>query len=433
VSPEALGRDTVVALADEVTNGSAQVPDGAWVELNQQLLHSTRFTWGISRENGEDAQYLLNDVYTMDAPTWCRIQTATQAIGSIYEKTVRFLQQTPSLFSLLGLPKSTWEAVQVPSQRFSYVTRFDLIVHGESVKVIEANCDTPTGIVESTEVNDLVASRYGVRSPNAIDEAIRAAFDEFRNEHGLSCEDMMHFTAFAWHAEDKATTEHVLANSGQKCARFIGIDQLRIRQDGLYTQDGEPIRLLYRLYPLEYFDTDRGPNGEPIGPMLLNLVASRRLILMNPPCSLIGQSKATMAVIWALHEARHPIYTEADHDVIEQYFLPTYTDSNRFDELGMPYVKKPIFGREGSAVEIVNREGTMLKRQSTDYYESQPCVYQQYIPMPTCEVQTWAGPKTGRLLVGSFYIAGRSAGVFLRVGDEITTNTSWFLPVVVRE
>ena len=39
---------------------------------------------------------------------------------------------------------------------FSYFTRFDFIVNGEDIKLIEVNCDTPTGYLEPSVANERI-------------------------------------------------------------------------------------------------------------------------------------------------------------------------------------------------------------------------------------------------------------------------------------
>ena len=38
--------------------------------------------------------------------------------------------------------------------------------------------------------------------------------------------------------------------------------------------------------------------------------------------------------------------------------------------------------------------------------------------MPDYTIDTWDGPYTGKLLIGSHCISGRAAGLFLRVGEN---------------
>jgi glutathionylspermidine synthase len=202
-----------------------------------------------------------------------------------------------------------------------------------------------------------------------------------------------------------------------------------VNENGVYTDTGDPIHYLYRLYPLEYFSADKGPNGEAIGDLFLNHVAFEKIKLINPPGSFLCQNKMTMAIVWALHEENHPLFSEEEHAIIAEYFLPTYVNPEPL--FGSAYVRKPVFGREGGGVAIIGADGNVISDDKTPYYYNQPAVYQKYTEMPKVTVETWDGPYTGSMLVGSFLINGKASGLFLRVGGKITGNTSMFLPYTV--
>ena len=49
---------------------------------------------------------------------------------------------------------------------FSYFTRFDFIVNGDDIKLIEVNCDTPTGYLEPSVANEVLCRYHDVNHPN---------------------------------------------------------------------------------------------------------------------------------------------------------------------------------------------------------------------------------------------------------------------------
>ncbi|WAH35307.1 glutathionylspermidine synthase family protein [Alicyclobacillus dauci] len=399
-----------------------------WSTLND-LLKLQGFTWGYLEEKGIDYQYYLLDLYRMHVSEYERIVRATTRIADVLNRTVAFLQSSPGLYRDLHLPQNTWQAVQIPSQLFSYFAHLDLIVAGDDIRVIELNCDTPTGVVESAVCNEAVCRYFKVASPNRMEDAIRLAFAELRKAYAIPETDTVYFSSYGWHEEDRMTTKFVRRNSGLRETQYVPLSDIRVSSEGVFTARGEPIRWLYRLYPLEYFSRDKGENGLAIGDIFLEHVASGKVRLINPPSAALCQAKGTLAVIWALHEANHPIYTEEQHQTIETYFLPTYVSAEALT--GKKYVRKPVWGREGGGVSIVDEQGRMTASDNTPYYATQPMVYQKYTPMPQVTVKTWEGSYTGSMLVGSFLIGGVPSGLFLRVGSPITGNLSMFLPITV--
>ena len=144
---------------------------------------------------------------------------------------------------------------------------------------------------------------------------------------------------------------------------------------------------------------------------------------------MLCKTKSVLALIWKLYE-ESVFFTEEEQDIIYKYFLPNIFSNKRFLERHESYVSKPVFGREGSGVSIYEND-ELLAEDKTEYYFEQRKIYQQYIEMPDYTIDTWDGPYTGKLLIGSHCISGRAAGLFLRVGEKITGNLSMFTGVTI--
>jgi glutathionylspermidine synthase len=161
----------------------------------------------------------------------------------------------------------------------------------------------------------------------------------------------------------------------------------------------------------------------------LELVKEKRLALINPPSSLLAQTKATQALIWSLYETES-FFTSEEHAAIGKYMLPTYLHNPFHGQEA--YVSKPILGREGGAITVYDAKGSVRERDRDDYYWQQPMVYQKYVDLQEVTVNTLSGPKTGRILWGAFYFHGRPSAIGARWGGLITDTTSYFLPISVK-
>lgn len=69
----------------------------------------------------------------------------------------------------------------------------------------------------------------------------------------------------------------------------------------------------------------------------------------------------------------------------------------------------------------------------TAYYENQPKIYQQLVPMEQVVIETEAGAYSGYLLTGVFVIGGRLAGILPRVGEKVTGDMAYYCAATVRE
>ena len=394
------------------------------------------------------------------------LRTAAEAVDGIYCKVMRFIQQyMPDSFleHRLGIHPGL-----IPAARMEIVTggitRQDWIIGEAGPKCIENNTDTPTGIPEAAALEGILvglAEDTSLTAPSAeMNTRIRECFRmwlEFYADQGL--QGPVTFTSFGEHVEDRTNTEYLM-----RCCREAGyeafyapLEELEIIPGEALYHKGREINLLYRLYPLEYLIDDRDDTtGVDIGAALIELVREGRLGLMNPVQHVLMQSKGFMAAIWSLYERNEQtpeycgftLFDEAEMDVISRYLLPTYFSSEPFELNAIPYVAKSYWGREGRGTllldgdEADNASGrrnvqhplneepesnltTMAADMVADedeeiaaYYNNQPKIYQQLVPMEQAVIETEDGAYSGYLLTGVFVIGGRFAGVLPRMGRK---------------
>ncbi|MED1203414.1 glutathionylspermidine synthase family protein [Heyndrickxia acidicola] len=402
-----------------------------WIALNQKMAEE-HFTWGTAELEDDYEQYMSFHLYKMGRKQWNDIQEATKKIGHIVNKAYHEIFSSETLKSRLGIPAEAWDTLSILSRYFSYFSRLDLVVNHGDIKLIEVNSDTPTGYLETSTANRIICEDQGYSSPNHLESAIFKAWRKIEYEYQITSQDTVYFTSYGWHDEDRETVLFNMRNSGLARTRYIPLEEIIVSETGIYDGDGERIDYLYRLYPLEYLPDDKDPNGKNIGNLLLDHIANGRVKIINPPSAFMMQSKAVMGIIWEL-ASQEGIFTEAEKNDIQQYFLPTFFSNEPFRGLNLPYVEKPIFGREGGGVVIFDRMRKVVDEDPEHWYSEWPKIYQEYKEMPDYTLDTWTGPYTGKLLVGSFLIGGEPSGLFLRVGEKITGNLSMFCGITVTE
>jgi glutathionylspermidine synthase len=387
-----------------------------------------------------------------------RIATAADWANRIYDKTLRFAQRyLPDDFieEFLGIPASLipHARVEVP---FHGVSRQDWILNGDSLKCIENNTDTPSGVPETSWLSGFMIEQspnlFGNPSAgmrNAIQRAFRQLIDHYGN---LGMGGNVAFSCYDWHIEDKMNTMYVMEAVRELGydVEFVPLEKLEIVPDeGLYS-DGKRIDVLYRLYPLEYLAYDRDEaSGIPIGEELLGLVAQGKLGLINPAQSIMTQSKGFMALLWSLFERNHltedavgyTLFGKEECEAIDKYFLPTYFEKTVFEATGVPYVSKGYWGREGKGVALFDSEG---EREAPDrewngeddsevreYYENQSKVYQLRVEMEAAKVSTESGEYSGYVLTGAYVVGGIFAGLLPRIGEAVTGDMAYYCPAAM--
>lgn len=381
-------------------------------------------------------EYALFDISPIDQGEVEAIRICTNRVGKIFFKVSELLRNVDQdTLSELGYPEETLDFIRLKTLNSeSIIARLDLVKTENTYKCIEINSDTPTFIKELFSVNGSVAAQFGFENPNEGMEGLLAktvriavaASAKWLEEK----EPFVVFTAHEDNIEDRNTVLYLQDLYGLP-SRFISLDRLRIIPgNGLYDESGRKIDILYRqTFPIESLVMDEDESGNKIGLWLLDLVKTKKLAIINPPSGFLLQNKAVQAVIWGLHENNDPFFTLEEHHWIEEYFLPTYLEAEPFFRKQVPFVKKPIFGREGDTVEIYSSTGKLLMEEEHKTYNDVSSIYQQYIELPSGIFNSEKGKQRGHILTGSFLINGKPSALGYRIGGKITNNLSCFLPV----
>ena len=385
-------------------------------------------------------EYALYDAVLTEYDEIKKIRLASERIGHIFFKIGSLLRQVPDETLLaMGFPLVTLPFLRLKTLEMeSVISRLDLIRSGNSYKCIEINADTPTFIKELYYVNGEVCREFGVEDPNEgmlfqLGEAVQSSI--YQSARHLHLENpCIVFTAHEENEEDRDTVLFLKELCGLP-SRFVPLHKLQIKKGiGLFDEQGIKIDILYRqTYPIENLIMDVDFEGNRIGLWMLELVQLGKLTIINPPSAFLLQNKAVQAVIWGLHQENHPFFTEKEHNWIEEYFLPTFFEPEFFIKGKIPFVKKPVFGREGDTVEIYKGTGQLSNAAVQTSYRAYLPVYQQYIELPTVSFNSEKGGQEGHQLIGSFLLNGQPSAIGFRVGGAITDNLSYYLPMGIKK
>ncbi|WP_456274115.1 glutathionylspermidine synthase family protein [Bacillus sp. AK031] len=378
-------------------------------------------------------EYALYDVKVIKETEVGKIRKASKRISAVFHKMAHLLRHADDdTLMALGFPVSTlpfirWQTTHVET----VIARIDLVEAEGTYKVLELNADTPTFIKELFFVNGEVCRELGASDPNCYEEEhlSEAVTSSILNACSNHIDPYIVFTSHDYNEEDKNTSLYLQRLANVESA-YIPLSQLQIDCDGLYDAEGKRIDVLYRqTYPIEQLILDRGEMGDKIGEMLLELVLDQKLAIINPPSAFLLQSKVVQAAIWGLHEEKNSYFTEEEHAWIGEYFLPTYLEADWFMEKGHTYVKKPAFGREGDTVEVFKPNGHLLFEEKNKSYTEYVPVYQKYVDLPVTAFASVKGEQKGHVMIGSFLLNGEPSAIGFRVGNRITDNLSYYLPI----
>ena len=343
------------------------------------------------------------------APYWdetcCYVFTAEEvdaletATGELEQMCLELVDQVVkaggAAYDRLVIPRPAWEAIErswTAGEKTLY-GRFDLRFDGNGPpRLLEYNADTPTALFEAAVVqwDWLEALQPGSDQFNSIHEKLIEAWKQF----GFG-RTRVYFSAVKGDAEDGGTVDYLRDTAIQ-----AGLDTARIAVedigwDGGRFRDLDNLRIeaLFKLYPWEWIV------GEVFGQHLLSGAAR----VIEPAWKMVLSNKAALSLLWEM-APNHP------------NLLPAALERGGIQG---PVVRKPIFGREGANVQVI--EADRVVAETGGGYGAEGFVYQAHAPLPAFD--------GNYPVIGAWVVASQPAGIGIREDSTaITSNTSRFVP-----
>lgn len=332
----------------------------------------------------------------------------------------------------------------------SYISRLDFVKDLQGCyKLVEINSDTPCALPETFYANK-VAEKYFSKQYN-LSLASRSdggelaePFLRLLKQPKYANKDVVRlvFAADRSYSEDWANAKFIyervqqvlrerIISSQPFVCRLVGLEELIVHDDGVYVPNEvfkkeDKIDILYRLHPLELLMDDESADGYPVGLKLMELANFGAVDLVNPVKAIVLQNKALLALAWYLYQHRL-FWTPQEEELLGAHLTPTYLDSKPL--AGRRYIKKPIFGREGAGIAIVEADGALS-------YEAEECddcdlIYQQFIASADGQQEADNGEVTGKYTYSCFVIDGKASETFVRLQPgEITGVEAYFVSVL---
>lgn len=304
----------------------------------------------------------------------------------------------------LGLPPGSLDLVRESVRRGDQAlhARFDLAYGGDgSVKMLEVNGDTPTGLVET-----------GVVQWRWVEEVMPGS-DQWNSLHDRL---VARWRALSWSGALDGPVVHFLYDLGEGADYDDGEMEMTVHylmdtavQAGLQVMahpinqlgwdpedrrfvdvHGRPVRNAYKLYPWE--DMLR----EEFGRLLLDRAEATPVRWLEPAWKVLLSTKALLPVLWERNPG-HPL------------LLPAYFDEPR--DLAA-WVAKPLHGREGDSVRIHLADGSETRMPGA--YGAEGFVFQEYVELPVHD--------GNHVVLGSWVVDGEPAGMLVRESDGLVTD-----------
>lgn len=395
----------------------------------------------------EELEYALYDVLELPKQQIDQLHYATQILWRIFLKVGKqFKHLSCDQLLALGIRPEMIPYIQLDYlQQQSVLARFDFICTEDGhIKCLELNGETPFLVQETFEMNEQLCQHFGFKSPNdmtALQKTLSSAlFAAMQYVNDVKRPKIVITGKMATEDYEEYCQVQFIKSCIPFDIEYVPIQKLIIFSsdtpnvsEGLYTSDMEKIDILFRpAHPAEFLIDDVASDGDRIGLQLLELVKKRQLAIINPPAAYVLQSKILLWLIWE-RRSDPQLFTAEERAAIQQFMLPTYLTAEPFIREDMPYVKKPVYSREGNTVEIYEGSGKKLNASQSSHYDDNLFIYQQYVEMPNITIQLKEGYQSKKWLIGSFVADNRACGLSCRVGNQITEWDSHWLAVGYKE
>ncbi|MEV4759579.1 glutathionylspermidine synthase family protein [Micromonospora sp. NPDC049559] len=344
------------------------------------------------------------------------------------------LLANPALLRRMGIPEAafaeiarTWE-----EEPPSVYARFDLRYAGVGEladadpslrvpKLLEFNADTPTSLLESAVIQWrwFEHTQQGGDQWNSLHERLVAAWRRQIGEHERRTGRPVARIHFAYTAdetsgEDQMNTTY-LADTAREAGyevELLHTEDIGLGEDGnFYDLHRRRIEVIFKLYPWEWLVEDR------FGPAVI--ASGRRpggTVWIEPIYKMLWSNKGLLPVLWRL-------YRDDPHR--RRYLLPAYFAD---EPHGLSrYVVKPLLGREGANIRIVDEVGTVLETPGP--YGDEGAVVQEFAALPDFS----GADGSHHPVLGAWLVDGEPAGLAIRESPGLVTdNLSFFVPHVIR-
>jgi len=357
------------------------------------------------------------------------IKHASNELHAMFMHATHRVLKDDELLARFKLPRSIWPKLRQSwnNRRNQMITgRFDFSVSAGGIKVYEYNADSASCYLETARLQGTWFDSYGYdqgRCPGA-----RLYPDLVQSWRKSGVDTVLHIMQ----DDEPEETYHalfmqgVVAEAGIRSKLIVGMNHLGWDKEGFVVdQDGERILRVWKTWSWETAldqlreECDEDEALAAIGrqrdrdtsPRLVDVLLRSEVMVYEPLWTLIPSNKAIL-----------PILCELFHD--HPHLLDTaYELDAELEHRG--YVAKPIAGRGGFNISIVDRNRKLVEK-TRGQFSRQEYVYQQLFPLPVIDDLS--------VQIGTFTVDGRYSAACVRVDPSpVITSASDLLPLRILE
>lgn len=410
-------------LNSQLLNDQGQL-QGAWLDQRDPLQQAFVQAMGghyLTADSAEQYRYLR-----MSESAENELIRATNELHLMFLHATDRVLKDDELLSRFNIPANLWPRLRRSwnNRRHQMITgRFDFCMSAKGLKVYEYNADSASCHTETGLIQGLWADQAGCREGTDPGAELLEQLTETWKHSGIT--GLVHILQ----DRDKEETYHALFMQRAMTAAGIpskiikGLKGLSWNHAGeVLDAEGEPIRNVWKTWAWETAldqiraeceADDQAPpirTGHAAQPVrLVDVLLRPEVVVFEPFWSLIPSNKAILPVLWSMFPGH-------------RYLLNSQFDlTPELQQSG--YVSKPIAGRCGFNISLVDRHDNLLK-ETEGRFASQDQIYQELWRLPDIDGY--------RVQVCTFSVDGSYGGSCVRVDKSlIITTDSDLLPLRV--
>lgn len=301
------------------------------------------------------------------------LESATDELHQMFLHATDYALEHPELLVKFGLPEEILSKIKVSwaNRKNQLITsRFDFALSENGLKVYEYNCDSASCYMEVGKVQGKWLKHFDVKGgTDAGNELFKQLVKAWK-----SCE--IDSIVHVLQDDDPEETYHALfmksaiETAGYQCELVKGLDSLTWNESGeIQDCNGNPIKWVWKTWAWETaLDELRAEMAtEKGGPSLSDVLLNKNIMVFEPLWTLIPSNKAILPILWSLFP-NHPYLLNADFELSD-------------DLLASGYVVKPIVGRCGANIQLIDQDQNTLA-EKTGAFEDRAQIYQQLFALP---------------------------------------------------
>jgi len=383
--------------------------------LDKDYLESLGFVW---HTDSDETSYISDELLVISEAEAEAYYTATNELYDMVVEAAEHVVEN-NLFHEIGIPFNLVEAIKESWENdvhWHLYGRFDLAggIDGKPIKLLEFNADTPTALFETAIIQWAMLKQDGQEESSQFNALYEALINNFKRLVTLE-EDVSDFeenydgwnflfTSVKGNSEEENTVrllQHIATEAGYQ-TEFAYIDEIEFSPEEGISYNDKNYELWFKLIPWE----DIALEESDLAMLLTNIIKNQKAIIFNPAYTLLFQSKGLLKILWDLYP-NHPLLLETSFEPLE----------------GQKQVKKPVFGREGGSVSILDEKENAIESVEGDY-DNHKMVYQTYIELAT--------DSQGLSYQAGVFYAYEACGLGFRKGGKILNNMSKFVGHIVQ-